>query len=69
MGLLTSDIEAVVIQLDKVGQPFVGGDVVTGSVLVGRHTSLVVTSSKLDPFHMHCLVSWGLGHRELFLNL
>ena len=52
MGLLKSDVEAVVIQLDKVchltisacmmlrkiflkvGQPFVAGDVVTGSVLV-----------------------------------
>jgi len=34
MGLLSSDIEAVVIELDKANQPLIVGDVVSGSVLV-----------------------------------
>ena len=34
MGLLSSDVEAVVIELDKPNQPFVAGDNISGSVLV-----------------------------------
>ena len=34
MGLLSSDVEAVVIELDKTNQPLVVGDTVAGAVLV-----------------------------------
>ena len=34
MGLLSSDVEAVVIELDKTNQPVVVGDTISGSVLV-----------------------------------
>eukprot|EP00090_Calanus_glacialis_P029161 TRINITY_DN46794_c0_g1_i1.p1 TRINITY_DN46794_c0_g1~~TRINITY_DN46794_c0_g1_i1.p1 ORF type:complete len:383 (+),score=115.83 TRINITY_DN46794_c0_g1_i1:68-1150(+) len=34
MGLLSSDVEAVVIELDKANQPLIVGDTISGSVLV-----------------------------------
>ena len=45
MGLLSSDVEAVVIELDKANQPIVAGETVTGAVLVTTQKSGVKVQS------------------------